>query len=226
MASLSLKKTLFCEADYAEILERQHEIVRDLSLSSDSAVSFLYGSHKDCLSFGNRFKRAFSSDPQVNLLRDKFDVFLSDRGGEITWHGTGQLVVYPIFNLSLLGIGISEYVCLLLKSTSHFLKERYGIETKVNQSEDVGLYHQSQKIAFIGLRNKGDFVYHGISINIYNNLNLFSLFTPCGRPGRKVTNLEMLAGVKFDVNKLNKIGEDLCEYLYQRFLELFLSRKT
>lgn len=105
-------------------------------------------------------------------------VVQSTRGGLATIHSEGQLVIYPIINLKSQGLGVKEFVCKLLKITQMTLKE-YDIESFIDD-KNVGLYASDGKIAFCGLEIKEGVSQHGISINIANDLSLFSQIVSCG----------------------------------------------
>ena len=105
-------------------------------------------------------------------------VVQSTRGGLATVHSEGQLVIYPVMNLKLQGLGVKEFVCKILKITQMTLGD-YGIESFIDD-ESVGLFTANGKIAFCGLEIKEGISQHGISINIANDLRLFSQIVSCG----------------------------------------------
>ena len=112
------------------------------------------------------------------LLAGDIPVVQSTRGGLATIHSEGQLVIYPIMNLRARGLGVKEFVFQLLKITQRTLKD-YQIESFIDD-ENIGLHTINGKIAFCGLEIKEGVSRHGISINIANDLSLFTQIVSCG----------------------------------------------
>jgi lipoyl(octanoyl) transferase len=130
-----------------------------------------------------------------------------DRGGQVTYHGPGQLIAYLLIDLKRKELGIRSFVNLLEKLIIDLLA-RYGIEAKGNASAH-GVYVKEAKIASIGLRLKRFCTFHGISLNVDMDLTPFSQINPCGMPGLQVTQL--------------KTHAPHCEFLEveQNFIEVF-----
>jgi lipoate-protein ligase B len=123
------------------------------------------------------------------------EVALSDRGGQATYHGPGQLVVYPLLDLTRAprgGWGTAGYVARLLATTGAYLRAR-GVET-VERPEDPGLYlpGTGEKLVSVGVRNDRGITTHGLSLNVAADLAAFDLFNPCGQAGRPFANLNDL----------------------------------
>jgi lipoyl(octanoyl) transferase len=109
----------------------------------------------------------------------------TDRGGQVTWHGPGQLVVYVLIDIKRAGLGIRELVCRLEQAIVMTL-EGYGI--KANGKEGApGVYCDTAKIASVGLRIRQHRSYHGVAINVCNDLSPYSDINPCGYAGMTVT---------------------------------------
>lgn len=119
----------------------------------------------------------------------------SDRGGQVTYHGPGQLVVYPLLNLKHLGngkgMGIRSLVEALEKSIINCLTN-YGI-TAYGKRDAPGVYVDAKKIASIGLRVRRHCCYHGISLNVDMDLEPFSRINPCGYQGLNMTQISELS---------------------------------
>ena len=128
--------------------------------------------HPAVITLGRRMKS------EELLVASDIPVVQSTRGGLATIHSEGQLVIYPVMNLKSHGLGVKEFVCKLLKVTQATLKE-YDIESFIDDG-NVGLYTADGKIAFCGLEIKDGISQHGISINIANDLSLFSQIVSCG----------------------------------------------
>ena len=116
-----------------------------------------------------------------------------DRGGQVTYHGPGQLVLYPLLDLRRLGIGIRELVVRLENAVIE-LAASYGIEA-VGRRDAPGVYVEGRKLASIGLRVRRGCSYHGLALNVVNDLEPFSRVNPCGYEGLQVVKLADLAAV-------------------------------
>ena len=131
----------------------------------------------------------------------------SDRGGQITYHGPGQLVIYCLFDLKRLGLGVKQTVGILESSVQELLS-RYQIDTHLKDGAP-GVYVNNQKISALGLKVKNGKTYHGLSLNIDMDLSPFSQINPCGYPGLEVTQM---ADLTDNVNFLT-VANELCQIL-------------
>jgi lipoyl(octanoyl) transferase len=124
-------------------------------------------------------------------------VVQSDRGGQVTYHGPGQLIAYLLLDLRRRGLGVKRLVRLLEQSVIDLLARR-GIEAAA-RSDAPGVYVQGAKIASLGLRVRGGCCYHGLALNVAMDLGPFQRINPCGYPGLQVTQLsELIPGVTLD----------------------------
>jgi lipoyl(octanoyl) transferase len=117
-------------------------------------------------------------------------VIQSDRGGQITYHGPGQLIAYLLLDLKVLGLGVKALVKELELVIIELL-QRLKIEASTRPSAP-GVYVDEAKIASIGLRICRGCCYHGISFNVAPDLSPFQRINPCGYPGLAVTSLKQL----------------------------------
>jgi lipoyl(octanoyl) transferase len=132
-----------------------------------------------------------ASDSHI-LDAGNIPVLRVDRGGQVTWHGPGQLVVYVLLDLQRKQLGVRELVSRLERSIVSTL-EGYGILAKGREGAP-GVYTGGAKIASLGLRIKHHCCYHGIAINVNANLEPFSRINPCGYKGLAVTRTCDLGG--------------------------------
>lgn len=116
----------------------------------------------------------------------------TDRGGQVTYHGPGQLVIYPLLNLRRLNLGVRELVSLL-ENTIINLLTTYDINAEAKK-EAPGVYVNSAKIVSIGLRIRRGYCYHGLAFNIAMDLNPFAGINPCGMSQLRITQLSDLGG--------------------------------
>lgn len=126
----------------------------------------------------------------------------SDRGGSITWHGPGQLVVYPILDLNQRGRDIHQYVYNLQEVIIRTLRQ-YAIEAGRDQKH-VGVWVGPDKIAAIGLNVKGGVTKHGFALNVNNHLDHFSFINPCGIVDRGVTSMAKLLQRELSIQELGE----------------------
>jgi lipoyl(octanoyl) transferase len=131
----------------------------------------------------------------------------ADRGGDITYHGPGQLVVYTLVDLARRGIKVRQYVALLEQAVIDLLDGRGE-----RRAGAPGVYVQGAKIAALGIRVRQGRAYHGLSLNVDMDLSPFSAIDPCGYPGLAVTQTRDLG---FDGN-ISGIGDRLARLLVER----------
>jgi lipoyl(octanoyl) transferase len=117
-------------------------------------------------------------------------VVQSDRGGQVTYHGPGQLIVYPLLDLRRLGLGVRPLVSALETAMLATLAE-FGIEAHA-RCEAPGIYVGAAKLASIGLRIRRGRSYHGLALNVAMDLEPFARIDPCGFRGLKVVDLREL----------------------------------
>ncbi len=118
----------------------------------------------------------------------------SDRGGQVTYHGPGQLVAYPLLDIRRLGLGVRDLVRVIEKSVIELLSE-YGVQSEI-KPDAPGVYVQGAKVASLGLRVRHARSFHGVAINFDMDLSPFERINPCGYPGMEMTKLEALIGVE------------------------------
>lgn len=131
----------------------------------------------------------------------------TDRGGQVTYHGPGQLVMYPLLDLKRRGISIRQYVGLLEQAIIDLLGQ-YGIAAE-RMPGAPGVYVNNRKIAALGIRVRNGCCYHGLALNVNMDLAPFAGINPCGYAGLEVTRLADLA-----VNlSVQQVGQDLIPVL-------------
>jgi lipoyl(octanoyl) transferase len=120
-----------------------------------------------------------------------------DRGGQVTYHGPGQLVMYALVDLRRRGIGVRELV-VALENAVIALAARHGIEA-AGRREAPGVYVGGRKLASIGLRVKRGCSYHGLALNVDMDLGPFARINPCGMAGLAMTHL-VAEGARIDLD--------------------------
>ena len=134
------------------------------------------------------FTLGTAADKQHVLNANNIPVVQSDRGGEVTYHGPGQLVIYFMIDIKKTKLGPKSLVSSLQEFTQSLLKE-YAIDSTFIEGAP-GVYVGGKKIASIGLRISKGKTYHGISINVDMDLTPFSYINPCGYEGLEVTQIK------------------------------------
>lgn len=182
------------------------------SARSDFACSVLGFEYDRVLTLGKRL------DPQrvdLDALHQRFSIFSSDRGGLITLHNRGQLVIYPNLPLKQLGIGIRDYLRILCNTTAEFIHEHFQLNSMWNQDAPEGVFVEGYKVAFIGVRIENGVSKHGISLNIRNDVSEFSLFAPCGQRSLRIGNLSDLSQVS-QSHELSHYFQHWCDLFQQK----------
>lgn len=118
---------------------------------------------------------------------EKFSQIKTDRGGQVTYHGPGQLLVYVLMNLKRQNFGVRTLVCALENSIIDWLA-KYHITAEARR-EAPGVYIAGAKIAALGLRVRRGYSYHGLSLNVNMDLTPFQWINPCGYKNLPVTDL-------------------------------------
>ena len=134
------------------------------------------------------------------------------RGGDITFHGPGQIVAYPILDLRQMGIGIAQYVSTL-EQIGQEICSHYGIETTTIPSEN-GVWidadnHKARKIMAIGIKASRYITMHGLAFNVNTDLRFFEYIIPCGIVGKGVTSLEKELGHPIDIQEVKNLFQTL-----------------
>ena len=137
-------------------------------------------------------------------------VYRSERGGEVTYHGPGQLVLYTLIDLARRGLGVRDFVAMLEQAVIDVLAE-HGVTAR-RRSGAPGVYVGDAKVAALGLRVSRGRCYHGLALNVDMDLAPFAAIDPCGFPGLRVTQTRDL-GI---VASLSELGDRLAALLVER----------
>ena len=206
-------------ADSLRIQEELHNSLLNGKKGIDGCILML--SHEPVITFGK-----YSSEENL-LVNEKIlddngiKLYRSSRGGDITCHEPGQLVVYPVINLKNMRIGVKAYVQMLEKTICSFLSE-FGISGSTVTGRP-GVWVGDRKIASIGINISRHVTTHGVAININNNLETFGYVNPCGYPEIGMTSVFNESGEYFDMERAAKVfieyfteifSVDSCEHPY------------
>jgi lipoyl(octanoyl) transferase len=147
------------------------------------------------------------------LDRGDIPLLQVDRGGQVTYHGPGQLVIYCLLDLNRLGLGVKSLVARIEESVIELL-DRYHVAAQARAGAP-GVYVGEAKIAALGLRIRKGCCYHGLSLNVDMELEPFSRIDPCGYPGLAVTQLRDL-GINAGIEQ---VGDELADIIVGNLVE-------
>jgi lipoate-protein ligase B len=168
----------------------------------------LFLEHPHVITLGRRGNRSHLVASQDVLEKMKIPLFHVERGGDVTYHGPGQMVVYPILDLKAYGYRVVKYIDQLEEIILRVLKD-FGIEGRKDPL-NRGVWINQEKIASIGVAIKRWVSFHGMALNYQTDLKYFDLIHPCGLEGKKMTTIEKILG-----------GNVSKEYLMERILSHF-----
>jgi len=178
--------------DAWELQEHTHE-----SVVAGGPETIFIVEHSPVITLGRREEsiRNLITSPE-ELAKQNIDLVHSDRGGDITYHGPGQIVAYPIIRLASHGLSVSGYVHRLESIAITTLAE-FGIESRAN-AQAIGVWamdgNNLAKICAIGVRIRRGVSLHGLALNVATDLSGFNHIVPCGLTGRPVTSIHKLLG--------------------------------
>lgn len=196
--------------DYKKALDIQRDMLEKRQ-NGEIADTLILVEHPPVITLGRHAIESNIVVPEKYLKDNGIGVYNIERGGDVTYHGNGQIVGYPIVDLRDKGIGIREFVEKLEETFIKLLKENYGIDSGVNP-EFPGVWVGDNKITAIGLAVKHGVTMHGFAFNVNTNLEHFKLILPCGIVGKGVTSLQRITGDTIDFDKANKLVlEYFCE---------------
>ena len=164
---------------YSPSLDAMVAFTRGRNVKTRDQIWFL--THPPVLTLG------IQGDQTHILNSGDLPVVRTDRGGQVTWHGPGQLIVYTLIDLQRRQLGIRGFVSLIERTVIDFLAQ-YGISA-VSNAEAPGVYVSGKKIASVGLKVSKGCCYHGFSLNVDPDLSEFLRINPCGYPNLEITSL-------------------------------------
>jgi lipoyl(octanoyl) transferase len=144
--------------------------------------------------------------PEQMLKKNQVELFHVDRGGDVTYHGPGQIVGYPIFNLESFTIGLKEYIHrmeeVIIQSIAGYGIQGERLTGATGVWIDTDIPGKTRKIAAIGVRSSRYVTMHGFALNVNTDLSYFKLINPCGFTDKGVTSMEKELGFKVDTEQL------------------------
>ena len=186
---------------YKKIWDFQHQLHK---LRVDGKIDdvFILLEHSHVYTLGKVANRDHLLVSPQKLTEEKIDLFEIDRGGDITYHGPGQIVGYPIIKLDDLYQDIHRYLRELEEVIIQTLKS-YGVRGE-RHPKFTGVWVGNEKIAAIGIKVSRWVTMHGFAFNINTDLNYFGKIIPCGISDKGVTSLEKILGQKQSIEEVKK----------------------
>ena len=209
--------------DYQEELF-QKVISAKLNEDADKEQYILFCEHKHVYTLGKSGNRQNLLIAEHVCKSKNIDFFPINRGGDITYHGPGQLVVYPIIDLEDLGVGIKAYISMIEDVVIEVLNT-YGIKGEKDEKA-MGVWidkdnpTKARKICAIGVRASRFVTMHGLALNINTDLSYFSYINPCGFTDKAVTSMQQELGKWIDLEEVSKRMKDAFEKIFD------IKRKT
>ncbi|MBT3555107.1 MAG: lipoyl(octanoyl) transferase LipB [Chloroflexi bacterium] len=212
ITGIELRAAWLGEINYGSALDLQRLLV-DKRKSRLIPDSILFLEHSHVVTLGRRADDTHLVTERSKLLAAGVEVFETDRGGEATYHGLGQLVGYPIIDVRMAKLGPVTYVRMLEKSIIETLVE-YGIDAHLVDGE-TGVWvdgvpnekrnPQGRKIAAIGVRISSGVTMHGFALNVSTDLSYFQHIIPCGMPDLPFTSIEIESDESTDTRECAEI---------------------
>ncbi|MCF8044525.1 MAG: lipoyl synthase [Desulfarculaceae bacterium] len=191
--------------DYQKALDLQHDLVRARQERVTDHDRLIVTDHQPVFTLGKRGGRENLIRSDEFLSRHGVDVIQTSRGGNITYHGPGQLVFYPIFDLDRMRMGVEEFVSrlegIMLDTAAEF-----GIQAE-RSAKNPGIWVKNAKIGSIGICIRKGISFHGIALNVTNDLTPFTWINPCGMNDISMTSIE---------EQLQKHGEQTDQNLFSK----------
>jgi len=200
---MNLNVIFLGKCDYKKALEIQYHIL-DKRQKGEMGDTLILVEHPPVLTKGRHAEESNIVVSEEYLKNMGIDVYEINRGGDVTYHGDGQIVGYPIIDLRNIRIGIKDFVRKLEELFIQLLKDRFDIDAERDPLH-TGVWVGKDKITAIGLEVKKGVTMHGFAFNVNTILEHFQFIVPCGITDKGVTSIEKLKGEKVDLYDINQL---------------------
>ena len=197
------------------IVDRGFELYEQTHQAMNEQIALLKGGPRAelwCVQHPSVFTQGQAGKAEHVLKPGDIPIVQSDRGGQVTYHGPGQVILYTLIPMKHFSLNVRELVSLLENTVIGVLGS-FGVSSQA-RSDAPGVYVEDRKIASLGLRIRHGVSYHGVALNVSMDLEPFSRINPCGYEGLQVTQLSDLAS--------NVVLNDVIDQLGQRAKEQLL----
>ncbi|MBL0308202.1 MAG: lipoyl(octanoyl) transferase LipB [Bacteroidetes bacterium] len=192
---------------YAEVLHMQEELFNNNVEAKLRGVAtqntIILCEHEPVFTLG---KSGHRENILVSKEEMKAEFYHTNRGGDVTFHGPGQLVVYPILDLDKLEIGLAKYIAKLEETIIETLKAYNIIGQRLDGAAGIWIKDKGpeRKICAIGVKASRNITMHGLAININTDLSYFGKIIPCGLENKQVTSIQKELNQVVDLEKYKK----------------------
>lgn len=221
------KNTIFQDLgliDYKEAWDYQEkkfdEIVRQKNENKTSITNYLlFCEHPHVYTLGKSGSESNLLVNHIQLKAKNASFYKINRGGDITYHGPGQIVGYPIINLDAFSLGIKEYIHLLEEAVIQTLAKYSIVAERLEGATgvwiDTHVKGKTRKICAIGVRTSHWVTMHGFAFNVNTNLDYFNYINPCGFTDKAVTSMQKELGKEQNINEIKDILRETLINLFQ-----------
>ncbi len=196
---------------YAEAADLQKKLVEDVA-NGVTGNTLLVCQHPAVITYGRHCHRHHILVPEEEIRRRGIELCQTDRGGDVTYHGPGQAVFYPILDLKKIGQDLHQYLRMLEEAAIAPLRERFGLNA-YRRDGLTGVWVGPYKVGFIGIAVKKWVAYHGMSLNVGVDPESFSLIKPCG------LNLRVASINDFFSDEVSL--EEICDMIVEQMAHIF-----
>jgi len=197
---------------YSEAFRKQKELfeagIRQKEEQKETRHTIIFCEHPHVITIGKNGSMSNLLFPESLLKEKQVECYPVDRGGDVTYHGPGQLVGYPIIDLEAFHIGLKSYIFLLEEIIIQLL-DKYALKgERLTGATGVwlqaGFPQKARKICAIGVKSSRYVTMHGFALNVSTDLSYFGLINPCGFKDKGVTSLEKELNAKVDIEQLKE----------------------
>ena len=222
MGLCSYKKTWEIQENLLSQIINQKLNNRKNKTSVDTKNYILFVEHSPVITIGKSGNKNNLLINKKQLEDLKIEYFKTNRGGDITFHGPGQIVVYPILDLENFFTDIHKYL-RLLEETVILTNNEFNLKTK-RSSGDTGVWidpesQYARKICSIGVKASRWVTMHGFALNVNTDLDYFNHIIPCGIQGKKVTSLKNELNKEISIDKVKTLIKKNFEKLFNAKIE-------
>ncbi|PKM51655.1 MAG: octanoyltransferase [Firmicutes bacterium HGW-Firmicutes-7] len=190
--------------DYEEALQLQYTLQQQ-RIESKCEDTLLLLEHKPVITLGTRGETSNILIDQQLLIEQGVKIVECNRGGDVTYHGPGQIVGYPIMNLKNYDKDIRSFIHKIQSIFIHILDQNFKIKTHTENGKYTGVFVDQNKILAIGIAVNSWVTMHGFAFNVNTCLDHFKWIVPCGLQDKGVTSIEKLTGKSEDIDLLMKL---------------------
>jgi len=191
--------------------------LKDKGFDADNHL--LFCEHPHVITIGKHGKMENLLFQESFLKQKGVSLFQIDRGGDVTYHGPGQLVVYPIFDLETFNIGLRQYIFnieeIIIRLVAKFGIQAERLSGAAGVWVETTISEKTRKISAIGVRSSRFVTMHGLALNVNTDLSYFSLINPCGFIDKGVTSMEKELGYKVDMEEVKREMKKLFEEVFK-----------